>query len=344
MFYCFREKTKELILENIQNATSLNRSQLIQKIQNFQHQTTLPLTLKNFSKFYRIPLQMINKRASWKRLCQIAGKIESLDEINEKEIQRAINKKWLSCHSYSFFSFIKKLAQKNFEINFNSMSHNEKQMCLMLHYDVWQNAGGFDSLVKSIETIGKNQILNQEIVEVMELLIDQIDYLETDIDLPYEQPLKIHSRYTREQILSAFGFSTFEIKSSIREGVAISKDKNTELLFITLNKSEKDFSPTTLYEDFAISEKLFHWQSQNNVKPESSKGMSYINHKKDGKRILLFVREKGEDEFGNTLGSVFLGEANIREFYGSKPMSIKWELHEPMPPYLWKDSAKMAVG
>ncbi|HAO09276.1 MAG TPA: DUF3427 domain-containing protein [Chryseobacterium sp.] len=338
------KKAKDFILENIRNATSLNRNQLIQKIQNFQHQTTLPLTLKNFSKFYHIPLQMIYKRASWKRLCQMAGKIESLDEINEKEIHRAINKKWLSCHSYSYFNFIKKLAQESFKIDFNSMAITEKQMCLILHYDVWQDAGGFDSLEESIQTIGKNQLLNQEIVEVMNMLIDQVDYLENDINLPYEQPLKIHSRYTREQILAAFGFSTFEIKSSIREGVAISKDKNTELLFITLNKSEKDFSPTTLYEDFAISEKLFHWQSQNNVKPESVKGVSYINHKKDGKRILLFVREKGEDEFGNTMGSVFLGEANITEHYGSKPMSIKWELNEPMPPYLWKDSAKMAVG
>jgi superfamily II DNA or RNA helicase len=338
------KKAKDFILENIRNATSLNRNQLIQKIQNFQHQTTLPLTLKNFSKFYHIPLQMIYKRASWKRLCQMAGKIESLDEINEKEIHRAINKKWLSCHSYSYFNFIKKLAQESFKIDFNSMAITEKQMCLILHYDVWQDAGGFDSLEESIQTIGKNQLLNHEIVEVMNMLIDQVDYLENDINLPYEQPLKIHSRYTREQILAAFGFSTFEIKSSIREGVAISKDKNTELLFITLNKSEKDSSPTTLYVDFAISEKLFHWQSQNNVKPESVKGVSYINHKKDGKRILLFVREKGEDEFGNTMGSVFLGEANITEHYGSKPMSIKWELNEPMPPYLWKDSAKMAVG
>lgn len=338
------KKAKDFILENIKNATSLNRNQLIQKIQNFQHQTTLPLTLKNFSKFYNIPLQFIYKRASWKRLCQMAGKVEFLDEVNEKEIYRAISKKWLSCHSYNYFDFIRKLAQENFKIDFKSISDKEKQMCLMLHYDVWQEPGGFSSLEESIRTIGKNLFLNQEIVEVMQMLIDQIDYLETDIYLNYEQPLKVHSRYTREQILAGFGFSTFETKSSIREGVAISKEKNTELLFITLNKSEKDFSPTTLYEDFAISEKLFHWQSQNNVKPESAKGISYINHKKEGKRILLFVREKGEDEFGNTMGSVFLGEANITEFYGSKPMSIKWELHEPMPPYLWKDSAKMAVG
>jgi hypothetical protein len=53
--------------------------------------------------------------------------------------------------------------------------------------------------------------------------------------------------------------------------VAYSKDKNTELLFIILNKSEKDFSPTTLYDDFVISENLFHWQTQNAVRPDKGK-------------------------------------------------------------------------
>lgn len=338
------KKAKDFILENIRQATSINKNQLIIKIQNFQHQTTLPLTLRNFSNFYHIPLQLIYKRDGWNRLCQLAGKIELLEPINEKEIYRAIHKKWLSGHSYSYFEFIKKLAARNFEVDLAAMSIVEKQMCLMLHYDIWQDAGGFSSLEESIQAMGKNIMLNQEIVEVMNILIDRIDYLETDIHLPYDQPLKIHSRYTRDQILAAFGFSSFETKSNIREGVAISKDKNTELLFITLNKSEKDFSPTTLYEDFAISETLFHWQTQNNVKPESTKGKSYINHQSQGKHVLLFVREKGEDEFGNTMGSVFLGEAIINDYYGSKPMSIKWELKEPMPPYLWKDTAKMAVG
>lgn len=28
---------------------------------------------------------------------------------------------------------------------------------------------------------------------------------------------------------------------------------------------------------------------------------------------------------------------------GSKPMNIKWELNEPMPNYIWKESAKMAI-
>ncbi len=338
------KKAKEFVLDNIKKATSINSNQLIIKIQNYQHQTTLPLNLKNFSKFYHIPLQLIYKRGSWKRLCAKAGKIDEFENTNEMQIQRAISKKWMSCNSISYFKFIQQLAKKNFDIIFSEITEEEKQMCLMLHYDVWQDAAGFETIESSIKSIGLNLILNQEIEEVMSILINKIDYLETNIELPYHQPLKIHSRYTREQILSAFGFSTFNKKSSIREGVALSHDKNTELLFITLNKSEKDFSPTTLYEDFAISETLFHWQSQNNVKPESGRGKSYINHEREEKKILLFVREKNTDEYGNTMGSVFLGEAKLSDYYGSKPMSIKWELHEPMPPYLWKDSAKMAVG
>ena len=99
-----------------------------------------------------------------------------------------------------------------------------------------------------------------------------------------------------------------------------------------------------MYNDYAISDKIFHWQSQNSSKPELGRGLSYINHEKNDRLVLLFVRERNKDEFGNTMAYVFLGVSNYLEHYGSKPMNIKWELNEPMPPYLWKDSAKMAVG
>ncbi len=338
------KKAKDIILTNIKNAISPNRNQLISKIRNYQHQTTLPLTLKNFSNLYHIPLQIIYSKSNWKRLCVLSEKEEDYPTTNEKQILRAISKKWLSCSSNSYFKFILQLAKNNFTISIENIDEEEKAMCLMLHYDVWQNAGGFKSLQESINAIGKNKVLNEEIVELVELLVDRVDFLEKEIPLPYKQPLKVHSRYTRDQILCAFGFSTFKTKSNIREGVAFSKKFNTELLFITLNKSEKDFSPSTLYEDFAVSETLFHWQTQNAVSPDTEKGESYIKHKIKGKRILLFVREKNEDQYGNTMSFVFLGEGSLENYYGSKPMSIKWLLNEPMPPYLWKDSAKMAVG
>ncbi|KQX08870.1 DEAD/DEAH box helicase [Flavobacterium sp. Root420] len=338
------KKVKETILENIKKATSLNVNQLITKITNFQHQTELPLTLNNFIGLYHIPIETIYKKDSWSRLLQRAGIIKDFENTNEKQILSAINKKWLSTNSTSYFNFILMIARKGFNIRISDFDENQKTMLLMLHYDVWQNAGGFDSLEKSIVQIGKNKTLVNEIIEVLEILIDKIGFKEIDIQLPYDQPLKLHARYTRDQILVAFGLSTFDKKSSNREGAAENKSLNTEILFINLIKSEEDFSPTTMYEDYAINETLFHWQSHNAYGPETDKGVSYIKHLERNKKILLFVREKGKDENGNTLGYVFIGEGVFKETEGSKPMNIKWELNEPIPNYLWTESAKMSIG
>jgi superfamily II DNA or RNA helicase len=338
------KKAKQYILDNIIAATSLNRNQLIQKIRNFPHQTNSLLSLENFVEFYNIPLQIIYKRSSWKRLCQQAGVINEFENVNEKEIVSAIAKKWLSCRSSSYFTFVLSLAKKNFEISYADFDESEKKMLLMLHYDIWQTAGGFNSLEESIRELGKNNVMVMEIKEVLEILIDRIDFVEIDFDLPYKQPLKIHSRYTRDQILVAFGLSTFEKKSSSREGVAENSTLNTELLFVNLIKSEENFSPTTMYDDYAINETLFHWQSQNSAGPQTPKGISYINHHQSHKKILLFIREKNEDEYGNTMGYVFVGEGRLKEHSGAKPMNIKWELNEPLPHYLWNDAAKLRIG
>lgn len=337
-------KTKEVILQNITAATSFNKNQLILKIKSFEHQTALPLTLKNFIELHHIPLQSIYKRGSWKRLCQLAGKQADFSNENEKYIVSAISRKWLSTSSTSYFQFILTLAKKQFRISIADFDESERIMLVMLHYDVWQKAKGFSSLEESIRTIGTNEVLVVEIIEVLEILLDCIDFKEIDYTVPYAQPLKIHSRYTRDQILAAFRKSSFNKKSSNREGVAEIVKLNTELLFINLIKSEENFSPTTMYDDYAINENLFHWQSQNSAGPTTPKGISYLNHQKNKKRILLFVREKANDEFGNTMGYVFVGEGLLKKSAGSKPMNIEWELNQPLPHYLWKDAAKLLVG
>jgi hypothetical protein len=88
---------------------------------------------------------------------------------------------------------------------------------------------------------------------------------------------------------------------------------------------------------------LFHWQSQNSSRPEIGRGLSYIKQFENNKHILLFVREKPINEFKNRMGFVFVGSAKFVNSEGEKPMNITWELAEPMPHYLWKDSAKMST-
>jgi superfamily II DNA or RNA helicase len=339
------KKAKETILENVRKATQLGKKQLIQKIQNFKHQTNLPLKLSNFLAVYNLPIQAVYKsKWGWKRLCAEAKAIPDFENPHESEITKAIANKWLSTRSSSYFSFLIELAKKNFQVAWSSLSEIQNRMCLMIHYDVWGSHNSFTSLEQSLPAIGKNEMLVSEIIEVLEILIDKIDFQEKSIILPFHQPLLVHSRYTRDQILVAFNLQSFNAKTGNIGGVAENKSLNTEILFIDLLKSEEDFSPTTMYEDYAINDTLFHWQSQNDTRPDTGKGLSYINHKELNKKILLFVREKGKDEFRSTMGFVFLGEADFISSYGSKPMSITWQLKEPIPNYLWKDSAKMAVG
>ncbi len=338
------KKAKQIIIDNISAATTLNKRQLIMKIQAFKHDTTLELSLKNFIKFYNIPIQLIYKHGGWKRLCQLAGTHINFSAENEDKIVKAISNRWLSTSSTSYFKFIFELSEKKFNINIKDYDESQKLMLMMLHYDIWIEPGNFNTLEESIRSIGNNEVMVQEIKEFLELTIDEIGFKEIDFNMQYSQPLKIHSRYTRDQILSAFRQNTFNKKSSSREGVVNIIDLNTELLFVTLHKSEEDYSPTTMYDDYAINETLFHWQSQNSASPSTPKGISYIEHEKNKKRILLFVREKDKDEFRNTMGYVFVGEGKLRGHYGAKPMSIEWELNESIPNYLWHDAAKLRIG
>ena len=140
---------------------------------------------------------MIYKKSrsiGWKRVCQLAGIIDEFQTENEIQILAAIKNKWLSTASSSYFSFILKLAKKDFNIRIDELSEIERSMALMLHYDLWLSEGGFKSLEDSINQIGKNKVLVEEIIELLEVLIDNIDFKEFEIDLPYQQPLKLHAQ------------------------------------------------------------------------------------------------------------------------------------------------------
>ena len=248
----------------------------------------------------------------------------------------------INCNSISYLNFIKQLCENNFK--FSEESEKDRLNALMFHYDIWQRSGpdcGFDSLQESLGQIQKNLVMIREIVEVIKYIIEKIDFIEKPIDLGFAFPLKIHSRYNRNQILVAIRRHTFEKAKPSREGSSYEKSINTEALFVTLKKSDKEYSPTTMYDDYALNKHLFHWQTQNSASPNTPKGLAYINSEK---KVLLFVREQNKDEYGFTMGYVFLGETIFQKYSGAKPMNIEWKLAEPMPSYILKESRKMAVG
>lgn len=335
---------KDYILENIRKATRVTKRNLISRIQSFKNNTNLPLTLLNFLKFYNLSLQHIYKNYTFSELkAQALGL--PLEDINNKRYKSMLSTKWIATDSLSYFKFIQRLIACNFELNEMEKTEENRLMALMLYYDFYQASTDTTTLEKAIKDMGKNKSLVAEMVEFIAVKIDQIGFEEIPCaDLGFAFPLKIHARYTRDQILVALGITTLDNKSSNREGTALNKHLNTEALFINLLKSEEDFSPTTMYDDYAINEELFHWQSQNQTTPNSDKGKAYIQQNELKRNILLFIRESNKDAYGFTQGYVFVGPAHFVDYKGAKPMSITWQLEEPIPEYIWTASAKMAVG
>jgi hypothetical protein len=113
--------------------------------------------------------------------------------------------------------------------------------------------------------------------------------------------------------------------------VLFSAAANSDAFFVTLNKSEADYSPSTMYRDYAISPMLFHWESQSSTTVASRTGQRYLNHARLGSHVLLFVRETKLTDFGGGAPYLFLGEATYLEHRGERPIAITWRLRTPMP-------------
>ncbi|MGL4854833.1 MAG: DUF3427 domain-containing protein, partial [Lentisphaeria bacterium] len=146
-------------------------------------------------------------------------------------------------------------------------------------------------------------------------------------NLPFECPLELHGNYTRDEILVGLGYWDYDSSLEMREGVKYLSGINTDIFLVTLNKSERHYSPTTMYLDYAISEDLFHWQSQSTTSVESQTGQRYL---KDRSVKLLFVREEKSSD-GQSASYCFLGPARYVSHSGSKPISITWRLDNKMP-------------
>lgn len=203
---------------------------------------------------------------------------------------------------------------------------------------VWdQNTQTWDNL----KTLPQSPVMLGELLDLLRYQLSKIDFVDEPVNLDFECPLDLHCVYTRDQILTALDVSN---PSTVREGVKWLPKKQLDILFVTLNKSDKDYSPTTMYNDYSINEKLFHWQSQSTTNEKSKTGQRYIHHTKNNSKVLLFVREFKNDALSNIAEAyTFLGTANYVSHTGSNPMNITWCLDKPIPAKFLKKTNKLAV-
>jgi hypothetical protein len=175
--------------------------------------------------------------------------------------------------------------------------------------------------------------------ELAEVLDTQADHLTRPLPLDPDVPLHLHGLYRREEVLVALGDRNLGDTTSHREGVKYVRDRNTDVLFVTLEKSERDYSPTTRYRDYAISRELFHWESQSVTSRSSPTGQRYLD---GSSTVLLFVRQTNKVA-GRAPAYVFLGPCTRVDDQGERPIQITWKLHHPMPER-WFRVARAVAG
>jgi hypothetical protein len=334
-------KAKEYILNNIRSSFGATAG-LISKITSFTEDSGLPLNLHNFVGFHHLDIRTIyahENSFSW--LCVKAGVCNNFDEPQEEDITKALARV-CTIDSRRWLQFLLKVLPIIEGADADKLADVEKRMLRMFEFTLWPNTDDKDDIARTIDklkSLKNSPVMFAELLELLQFCYDHIDFVDEQVDLGFDCPLDLHCKYTRDQIFVALDY----LKSSvIRQGVKWLPEKKLDVFINTLNKSEKNYSPTTMYNDYSINEWLFHWQSQSTTSDTSVTGQRYIHHKEKGTKVLLFVREYENDLVG-TAPFTFLGLADYVSHEGSKPMSITWCLERPIPAKFLKKTNKLLV-
>lgn len=336
------KKAARYILDNIR-ASYGNSAGLVARIATFEEDTGLKLTLENFLDHYRLDPRSIYKFASFSRLCARADIILNFEEPMEEVMSKALNR-FALVDSRRWIVFMLRVLENIDHFDLTKLSDIEKRMLQMFYITMWGKAiedWNADEVFENFRALLNSPVMLSELIALLKYNYNRIDFIDEPVRLGFDCPLDLHCTYTRDQLLVAMDFMK---PSTVREGVKWLPDKEIDVFFITLNKSDKDYSPTTMYQDYSINETLFHWQSQSTTNAEGKVGQRYINHRKNGSKVLLFVREFRNDVYGNTAPYTYLGTANYVSHNGSRPMNITWKLDTPIPAKYLKKTNKLVVG
>ncbi|MGN0076899.1 MAG: DUF3427 domain-containing protein [Parafannyhessea sp.] len=327
------------VLENIRQSYGA-KSGLLMRIGTFTEDTGLELTLTNFLTATGLDPKVIFARYSFSRLCVDAGEKDDFHDPDEELLTKALAR-ICSIDSRRWIRFLLD-ALPHIVAGSTDFDANQLRWLRMLQVTLQPKATETelrDNTIAALRKLmGSNPTMFAEIRELLQYNLDHIDFVDDTVDPGFDCPLDLHCQYTRDQIFVGLDYLNPGV---VRQGVRWLPDKKCDVLINTLNKSEKDYSPSTMYEDYSISESLFHWQSQSTTSDASQTGQRYIHHREKGTKVLLFVREFKTDMAG-TAPFTFLGLVDYVSHEGSRPMNIIWHLERPMPAKFLRKSNRLA--
>ena len=335
------EQSREIVLENLRLAATATQwrtlAEELSELGDVDLDTWARQTGRRISELYRQPDR------SWTRLRRDAGlptaragegegailrTVRRLDHVDDPE------------RAGFYFDVLTRADQPRGD----ELSQREQRMLAMLLRGLGLDRKSDDNLDATLARLWPHRAVRDELCELFVALAERSTRLEGALSELGDVPVALHAEYTRSEVLLAFGDGTIGAPSPSREGVRWLPDIKTDLLFVTLRKSERSFSPSTMYRDYAISRTRFHWESQNATHDQTPTGRRYVEHVARGTNIVLFVRDTETRENGSGAPFTCLGPVRYVSHEGNRPMQVTWELAHPLPEALLETSQMLAAA
>lgn len=332
-----------IVLDNLRNAIPSRRPAMVRELRMLVESRSGPAgwrpTLAEFLKETGLELEDVYRRGCWSGLQREAGLPVPSPGRHEQRLGERLDA-ILHVDDPLRLAAYRRLASSP---RMEALTEAERRLCTGFHFAVMPSNLAPASLAESAALLHAHPALVQELVELLDVLEARAEHLTSPLELKAVEgeaphvPLSIHARHTVDDVLTAFGILDIGRPAWTQTGVIRDNLTNSDLFFVTLEKSEREYSPSTLYKDYAISPTLFHWESQSTTTQQSPTGQRYIQQQRRGGNVLLFVRQRRK-QAGRTAPYTFLGPVDYVSHRGERPISFVWRLWKAMPADFFRSS------
>jgi hypothetical protein len=332
-----RERVLANIRENLRNLAD----QVPDRLESFEHEAGQPLTFGNFVRFHDYEPEALLSRNTWTQWKASARLAETPTDPDISRLQDAL----ISAAQTSGPREIARLRKVITHLRSGdaiAALAEAGDSALVTHYRIWGQPGGklgMASIEESYRRAVQNPSLLRDLEEVLTWADEESRIGSTPLDLPFACPLELHATYGSDEIKVALGKASFESAGETGAGVLHCPKIKTIVAFVTFQKTEKEFSPSTMYQDYPVSRELVHWETQGKTSQASDTGQNLIHHVDRGYTMLFFVRSRKKVD-GTTAPFTFLGPAKLVSFQSERPIQMVWRLEHSMPVEMFEENRR----
>ena len=333
--------SRQYVIDNIRENLGRLAVQVPDRLQTFTSETGKELTFGNFIRYHDYEPEVLlvsDTWSGWKAKAQLGPIPNDPDLVRlKKTLLRAA-----FINGPQEIALLRDVLGKVAQGAINDALEIAGNSVMSVYYRLWGDKGsnlGIASINDAFRRLANNPSILADLDEVLAWSFDTTDVSGQRPVLAYTCALELHAHYGIKEIQAAFGRANLETAGQTGVGSFHFPEFKTYALLITFQKTEKEFSPSTMYADYPISRELLHWESQSTTSQQSETGQNLIHHQERGYTILVFTRDQKRRN-DVTVPFTYLGPVERTSYESERPIKMVWRLKHQMPVEMFEDNRK----